>query len=248
MSTDVRYLLAALLLGICSSIHAGDARETCLIKSVALNGEPVRDCAINNGIEHQRDLHAFCSDFAEVRKSLQHDPAPQIVYMTVCPEHEQAQCHRPDKRPVQVLYYGRSQAQLAEEQQWCELLGGRWASSTEESNGNATHSESASERWDLCRHLDGKSFVSLQRFKMGLSLFAQHWKLEFDKGKIVWRKTGGETELLSYRCDTPGQAAVTSLESGETFTLEGSIYSLSIIFEGVAYEQLTTQRTFQSEN
>ncbi len=228
----IRGCALALLLVVQQPVLA-QAQQACLIKGAAPNGEEVVDCVINVGIEQQPELAKFCYDYTELRTSFVRSPEPQIVYMAVCPVEEQAQCDRPANENVQVLFYKRSQAQLALEQEYCGLLAGTWSDAkTAEKNPIGA----IDERYNLCNYLEGKSFVSLQRFNFGLSLLSYHWKLEFNAGKLLWRKSGDETELAGYRCQA-GEITVKSLETGEEYQLDASIYSNSVTFDGVAYDQ-----------
>lgn len=209
------------------------AEQACLIKGQALNGEELTDCVINVGIDQQKDLAKFCYDYTELRSSYVRNPEPQIVYMAVCPAAEQAQCDRPADENVQVLFYDRTPSQLALEQEYCDLLAGEWS---DENTAEKNPIGAIDERYNLCNYLEGKTFVSLQRFTYGLSLLSYHWKLEFNSGKLMWRKSGDQTELAGYRCEA-GEITVKSLETGDEYQLDASIYSNSVTFDGVAYDQ-----------
>lgn len=228
-------LIGSLLLFPAGLLHA-QAEQACLIDGVTGSGEKINDCIINNGIREQTALAKFCYEFTELRSTYQRIPEPRIAYMAVCPLEEQASCVAPANTDVHVLYYARTPAQLALEQEYCDLLEGEWS---DVNQAEKIPIATVDERYNLCKYVQGKSFVSLQRFtRPGLSLITYRWKLEFNDGKLIWRKNADETEMLSYSCKG-GEISTRSLATDERYSLEASIYSRSVIFDGIAYEQLS---------
>ncbi len=236
----MRYSLRAAL--FCVVVFSGqlfaEAEQACLISGTSAAGETLSDCIINTGILEQTEFGKFCYEYTELRSSYQRVPEPAISYPQVCPAQEQAQCISPASKGVQVLFFARTPAQLSLEQEYCELLGGDWKLRDDGEEDEQPAATDVSEIYNLCNYLEGKSFVSLERFSFGLSLITYRWKLEdFENGKVLWRKNADQTELLRYDCEN-GNIGMRSMQTGERYSLDASIYSNSIVFEGVAYEQL----------
>lgn len=233
-----RSLLLCFCILFSGSVFA-EAEQACVVSGISPSGEQLNDCVINTGISEQTEFGKFCYEYTELRSSFQRAPEPKIGYAEVCPAQEQAQCIRPAAKGVQVLFYGRTSAQLSLEQEYCDLLGGQWALATDAEQEEVV--TDVSEIYNLCNYLDDKSFVSLESFSFGLSLISYFWKLEFGNGTVLWRKNADQTELLRYSC-RDGEIDIRSMQTGERYTLDASIYSNSVTFEGVAYDQLLPKK------